>query len=129
MRCVALQIPSQLVAEHVGLPYWLGFLMVGWGITATLMAGLTSSPTHLYLLRFFLGLSLTPALALQTLRSMSGRTSGQRPLDQQQCPYRVPIGLCFLYCTLQDQNRMDADVSCGIQGCLRPAPFPQCGRT
>ena len=51
----ALQIPSQLVAERVGLPYWLGFLMVGWGITATLMAGLTSSPVHLYLLRFFLG--------------------------------------------------------------------------
>ena len=56
---MALQIPSQLVAEHVGLPYWIGFLMVGWGITATLMAGLTSSPTHLYLLRFFLGLILT----------------------------------------------------------------------
>ena len=32
-----LQIPSQLVAERVGLPYWIGFLMVGWGITATLM--------------------------------------------------------------------------------------------
>jgi hypothetical protein len=52
---IALQIPSQLVAERVGLPYWLGFLMVGWGITATLMAGLTSNPVHLYLLRFFLG--------------------------------------------------------------------------
>ena len=51
----ALQIPSQLVAVRVGLPYWIGFLMVGWGITATLMAGLTSNPTHLYLLRFFLG--------------------------------------------------------------------------
>ncbi|CAL5227240.1 g10165 [Coccomyxa viridis] len=50
------QIPSQLVAERVGLPYWIGFLMVGWGITATLMAGLTSSPTHLYLLRFLLGM-------------------------------------------------------------------------
>lgn len=50
-----LQIPSQLVAERVGLPYWIGFLMVGWGITATLMAGLTSNPVHLYLLRFFLG--------------------------------------------------------------------------
>ncbi|CAK0757688.1 hypothetical protein CVIRNUC_002561 [Coccomyxa viridis] len=50
------QIPSQLVAERVGLPYWIGFLMVGWGITATLMAGLTSNPVHLYLLRFFLGM-------------------------------------------------------------------------
>ena len=58
-RC-GLQIPSQLVAERVGLPYWIGFLMVGWGITATLMAGLTSNPVHLYLLRFFLGEQLTP---------------------------------------------------------------------
>ena len=58
----ALQIPSQLVAERVGLPYWIGFLMVGWGITATLMAGLTSSPTHLYLLRFFLGQLASSAL-------------------------------------------------------------------
>ena len=59
-----MQIPSQLVAERVGLPYWIGFLMVGWGITATLMAGLTSSPTHLYLLRFLLGESMTSALRI-----------------------------------------------------------------
>ena len=58
-----MQIPSQLVAERVGLPYWIGFLMVGWGITATLMAGLTSNPIHLYLLRFFLGELPIPLLS------------------------------------------------------------------
>ena len=66
-----LQIPSQLVAERVGLPYWIGFLMVGWGITATLMAGLTSSPTHLYLLRFFLGQLATPNLTIPSVHSVS----------------------------------------------------------
>jgi len=39
--------------------------MVGWGITATLMAGLTSNPVHLYLLRFFLGQSSPCTLFVQ----------------------------------------------------------------
>jgi hypothetical protein len=39
----------------VGLNRWIGFLMCGWGVVATCMAGLTSSPAHLYVLRFLLG--------------------------------------------------------------------------
>ena len=50
-----LQIPSQLMAERVGTNRWIGFLTLGWGIVATCMAGLTSNPTHLYILRFLLG--------------------------------------------------------------------------
>ncbi|KAK9915973.1 hypothetical protein WJX75_006795 [Coccomyxa subellipsoidea] len=49
------QIPSQLMAERVGTNRWIGFLTLGWGIVATCMAGLTSNPTHLYILRFLLG--------------------------------------------------------------------------
>jgi hypothetical protein len=49
------QIPSQLVAERIGLNRWIGFLMCGWGAVATAMAGLTSNPSHLYVLRFLLG--------------------------------------------------------------------------
>lgn len=49
------QIPSQLAAEKVGTNRWIGFLTLGWGIVATCMAGLTSNPTHLYMLRFLLG--------------------------------------------------------------------------
>ncbi|BDA43829.1 Putative tartrate transporter [Coccomyxa sp. Obi] len=49
------QIPSQLAAEKVGTNRWIGFLTLGWGIVATCMAGLTSNPTHLYILRFLLG--------------------------------------------------------------------------
>jgi MFS family permease len=49
------QIPSQLVAERVGVARWLALLLVCWGAVATSFAGLTSSPTHLYILRFLLG--------------------------------------------------------------------------
>lgn len=49
------QVPSQLAAERVGVPLWIAILMVGWGLTASLFAGLTRSPTHLYILRFLLG--------------------------------------------------------------------------
>lgn len=52
---IGLQIPSQLVAERVGLNRWIGFLMCGWGVVASCMAGLTSRPAHLYVLRFLLG--------------------------------------------------------------------------
>ena len=43
------------MAERVGTNRWIGFLTLGWGIVATCMAGLTSNPTHLYILRFLLG--------------------------------------------------------------------------
>ncbi len=55
MWAAAWQVPSQLVADRVGLNRWIGFLMCGWGVVATCMAGLTSSPAHLYVLRFLLG--------------------------------------------------------------------------
>lgn len=49
------QIPSQLVAERVGIARWLTFLLIAWGVVATCFAGLTSSHVHLYILRFLLG--------------------------------------------------------------------------
>jgi MFS family permease len=50
------QIPSQWVAERVGLSRWISFLMLGWGAVATAMIGLTGSPGQLYAIRFLLGM-------------------------------------------------------------------------
>ena len=49
------QIPSQFVAERVGLVRWLSLLLITWGAVATSFAGLTRSHIHLYVLRFLLG--------------------------------------------------------------------------
>ena len=49
------QIPSQFVAERVGLVRWLSLLLITWGAVATSFAGLTRSHVHLYVLRFLLG--------------------------------------------------------------------------
>ena len=42
------QIPSQFVAERVGLVRWLSLLLITWGAVATSFAGLTRSHIHLY---------------------------------------------------------------------------------
>ena len=63
------QIPSQFVAERVGLVRWISLLLITWGAVATSFAGLTRSHVHLYVLRFLLGDS--PLHTSQQLRAFS----------------------------------------------------------
>ena len=62
------QIPSQLIAERVGIPRWLAILLILWGTVATSFAGLTRSHVHLYILRFLLG---KPSRAAHCTNSMT----------------------------------------------------------
>lgn len=62
------QIPSQLAAERVGLPRWIGIIMLCWGIVATSMVGLTRSPAHFYVVRFLLGEHPSPTAVMPSIK-------------------------------------------------------------
>lgn len=51
---IALQIPSNYVLVRVGAPVWMGVLLVGWGLTASLTAFI-QNVWQLYALRLVLG--------------------------------------------------------------------------
>ena len=61
---VAFEIPSNVVMVRVGARYWIGRIMVSWGLISGAMLFVTS-PTIFYVLRFLLGVAeagLIPAV-------------------------------------------------------------------
>lgn len=52
---VLFQIPSNMALERVGGPIWLGVILIGWGITASLTS-LVRNVTQLYWMRLLLGM-------------------------------------------------------------------------
>ena len=51
-----LQVPSNMMLVRVGAPKWLSFIVVSWGLCASLFAFMQSE-TEFYVLRFLLGLT------------------------------------------------------------------------
>lgn len=51
---VLFQIPSNMVLKRVGGPLWLGVILIGWGITASLTSLVQNTP-QLYCMRMLLG--------------------------------------------------------------------------
>ena len=51
-----LQVPSNMILVRVGAPRWLSFIVVSWGLCATLFAAMRTE-TEFYVLRFLLGLT------------------------------------------------------------------------
>jgi MFS transporter, ACS family, tartrate transporter len=50
------EVPSNLMLHKVGARLWLARILISWGIVA-MLTGLAKSVTHLYLLRFLLGVA------------------------------------------------------------------------
>ena len=50
------EIPSNLLMHRIGARIWIARILISWGIVAVLM-GFARTATHLYLLRFLLGVA------------------------------------------------------------------------
>jgi ACS family tartrate transporter-like MFS transporter len=50
------EIPSNLILHRIGARVWLARILVTWGIVA-MLAGFVQRPTHLYVVRFLLGVA------------------------------------------------------------------------
>ncbi len=50
------EVPSTIILHHVGARYWIGRVLITWGITSLGMA-FTRGPLSFYVLRFLLGLA------------------------------------------------------------------------
>src|SRR5215467_4913188 len=50
------EIPSNLLLHKIGARIWIARILVSWGIVA-MLTGLVTTPTHLYILRFLLGVA------------------------------------------------------------------------
>jgi|SRR5215469_15851728 len=50
------EIPSNLLLHRIGARIWIARILVSWGIVA-MLTGLVTTPAHLYILRFLLGVA------------------------------------------------------------------------
>src|SRR5260221_3035724 len=52
----AFEVPSTVILHHVGARFWIGRVMITWGLVSIAMA-FTRGPISFYILRFLLGLA------------------------------------------------------------------------
>src|SRR5271168_215760 len=52
----AFEVPSTVILHHVGARFWIGRVMITWGLVSVAMA-FTRGPISFYILRFLLGLA------------------------------------------------------------------------
>ena len=73
------EVPSNLILNKVGAKLWISRIMVTWGIIVVL-TGFAQSATHLYILRFLLGVAeagFTPGIILYLTYWFRARERGK----------------------------------------------------